>query len=167
MIMCEMDSNSILSEAMKDRTSGEMVRAYQKLLKELRLSGMTPKKHVLDNEMSREFKDAVRENGMEYELVPKGQHRRNIAEKAIQTWKSHAISVFSGMDSKCPLFLWDLMLRQIDMQVNMLRQSNVTPKVSAEAHLHGQHDFNRHPLAPPRNRGAQLYPTRQAQNLGH
>ena len=148
MIMCEMDSNSILSEAMKDRTSGEMVRAYQKLLKELRLSGMTPKKHVLDNEMSREFKDAVRENGMEYELVPKGQHRRNIAEKAIQTWKSHAISVFSGMDSKCPLFLWDLMLRQIDMQVNMLRQSNVTPKVSAEAHLHGQHDFNRHPLAP-------------------
>ena len=148
MIKCEMDSNSIKSEAMKDRTSGEMIRAYQKLLKELRLSGMTPKKHVLDNEMSSEFKDAVRMNGMEYELVPKGQHRRNIAEKGIQTWKSHAIGVFSGMDSKCPLFLWDLMLGQIDMQVNMLRQSNSTPNISAEAHLHGQHDFNRHPLAP-------------------
>ena len=40
------------------------------------------------------------------------------------------------------------MLPQLDMQVNMLRQSNVTPKVSAWAHLHGQHDFNRHPLAP-------------------
>jgi hypothetical protein len=148
MILCEMDSNAILSESMNNRTSGEMVRAYQKLHKELRLSGMTPKKHVLDNEMSQEFKDAVRMNDMEYELVPKGQHRRNISEKAIQTWKAHAISVFSGMDSKCPLFLWDLMLGQIDMQVNMLRQSNVTPKVSAEAHLHGQHDFNRHPLAP-------------------
>ena len=55
---------------------------------------------------------------------------------------------FSGMDSKGPLFLWDLMLGQIDMQVNMLRQSNVTPKVSAFAHLNDQHDFNRHPLAP-------------------
>ena len=60
---------------MKDRTSGEMLRAYQKLLKELRLSGMTPKKHVLDNKMSNEFKDAVRTNGMEYELVPKRQHK--------------------------------------------------------------------------------------------
>ena len=48
---------------------------------------------------------------MDYELVPKGQHRRNIAEKAIQTWKAHAIGVFSGMDTKCPLFLWDLMLK--------------------------------------------------------
>ena len=148
MILCEMDSNAILSEAMKDRTSGEMVKAYRKLLKNLRLVGMTPTKHVLDNEMSAEFKEVVRMNNMEYELVPKGQHRRNIAEKAIQTWKAHAISVFSGMDSKCPLFLWDLMLDQINMQVNMLRQSNVIPKVSAFAHLHGQHDFNCHPLAP-------------------
>ena len=148
MIMCEIDSNAILSEAMNNRTSGEIVRAYQKLLKELRLCGMSPKKHVLDNEMSAEFKDAVRMNGMEYELVPKGQHQRNIAEKAIQTWKAHAISVFSGMDSKCPLYLWDLILPQIDWQINMLRQSNVTPKVSADAHLHGQHVFNRHPMAP-------------------
>ena len=30
----------------------------------------------------------------------------------------------------------------------MLRQSNITPRISAHAHLHGQHDFNRHPLAP-------------------
>ena len=148
MIMCEMDSNAIISEPMNNRTSGEMVRAYQVLLKRLRLAGLTPKKHVLDNEMSKESKEAVKMNDMEYELVPKGQHRRNIAEKAIQTWKAHAISVFSGMDSKCPLFLWDLMLPQIDMQVNMLRQSNTTPKICAHAHLHGQHDFNRHPLAP-------------------
>ena len=103
---------------------------------------------MLDNEISNEYKNAIIENKMEYELVPKGQHRRNIAEKAIQTWKAHDIGVFSGMDMKCPLFLWDLMLKQIDMQVNMLRQSNITPRISAHAHLHGQHDFNRHPLAP-------------------
>ena len=148
MVMCEMDSNAILSEAMRNRSSGEMIRAYQVLLKKLKMAGMRPKKHVLDNEISSDFKEAIRENKMEYELVPKGQHRRNIAEKAIKTWKSHAIGVFSGMDSKCPLFLWDLMLEQLDMQINMLRQSNVTPKISAYAHLRGQHDFNRHPLAP-------------------
>ena len=85
---------------------------------------------------------------MQYELVPKGQHRRNIAEKAIQTWKSHAVGVFSGMSDKCPLTIWDLLLPQIDMQVNLLRQANTAPKVSAWAYMHGQHDFNRHPLAP-------------------
>ena len=86
--------------------------------------------------------------GMEYELVPKGQHRRNIAKKVIQTFKAHAIGVFSGIDPKCPLSLLDLMLKQVDCQVNLLRQANAAPKVSAYAYLHGQHDFNRHPFAP-------------------
>ena len=44
--------------------------------------------------------------------------------------------------------IWDLFLPQINMQVNLLRQSNVTPKISAWAQIHGQHNFNRHPLAP-------------------
>ena len=114
----------------------------------LKLAGIKPKKHILDNECSNEYKEAIRELDIEYELVPKGQHRRNIAEKAIQTFKAHAISVYSGMDTDCPLALWDLMLEQIDYQVNLLRQSNVTPKVSAYAHLYGQHDYNRHPFAP-------------------
>ena len=51
------------------------------------------------------------------------------------------------MDSKCPLYLWDLMLWQIDMQGNLQRQSNTTSNVLTHAHLHGAHDFNRHPLA--------------------
>ena len=34
------------------------------------------------------------------------------------------------------------------MQVNMLRFSNVSPNVCSWTKLMGQHDFNRHPLAP-------------------
>jgi len=52
------------------------------------------------------------------------------------------------MSDKCPLSIWDYFLPQIDMQINLLRQSNVAPKVSAWAYLHGQHDFNRYSLAP-------------------
>ena len=138
MVMCEMDSNSIMTEAMKDRTAGEIIKAYQKLVKRLKKAGIHPKKHILDNECSEEYKQAIADNNMQHELVPKGQHRRNIAEKAIQTWKAHAIGVFSGMSNKCPLAIWDLLLQQIDMQVNLLRQSNIAPKVSAWADLHGQ-----------------------------
>ena len=32
--------------------------------------------------------------------------------------------------------------------MNMLRPSRLVPNVSAHAHLHGQHDYNAHPLAP-------------------
>ena len=148
MILCEMDSNAILSEPMRDRKGSEIIRAYKALIHRLKIAGISPKKHILDNECSNEYKEAIRDNKMEYEFVPKGQHRRNIAEKAIQTFKAHAIGVFSGIDPKCPLSLWDLMLKQIDCQVNLLRQANAAPKVSAYAYLHGQHDFNRHPFAP-------------------
>ena len=40
------------------------------------------------------------------------------------------------------------MLPQAEMTVNLLRQSNTTPNVSAYAHLFGIHSFSRRPLAP-------------------
>ncbi|KAL7518347.1 hypothetical protein ACHAWF_000186, partial [Thalassiosira exigua] len=127
MILCEIDGNIIISEAMKNRTSGEIVRAYLVLMERLKAAGLKPKKHILDNEVSEEYKQVIREQGVEYELVPKGQHRRNIAERAIQTYKAHAIGVLSGLPPSFPLSMWDELLRQIDMQVNMLRFSNVNP----------------------------------------
>ena len=143
-----MDLNAIITESMQNRTAGEMVRAYKVLLQRLKNVGIKPKKHILDNEISVDLKQAIHEEEITYEIVPKGQQRRNIAENSIGTWKSTAVRVFSVIDSKCPLYLWDLMLRQIDMQVNLQRQSNTTPKVSAHAHLYRAHDFNQHPLAP-------------------
>jgi hypothetical protein len=148
MILCKIDNNIILSKPMRNRTSGEIVRAYQTLYTRLAIAGIRPKKHVLDNKCSNEYKGAIRENGMTYKMVPKGQHRRNLVERAIQTWKAHAISVLSGVASNFPLGLWDELLPQLDMQVNMLRFSNIAPNMSAWTVLNGPHDFNRHPLAP-------------------
>ncbi len=148
MILCEMDKNVIMSEPMKKCTAGEIVRAYQALMKRLKAAGINPKKHILDNKASAEYKEAIKAEGLEYELVPKGQHRRNIAERAIQTWKSHTIGILSGVPSNFPLSMWDELLTQIDMQVNLLRFSNIAPKVCAWTVLGGQHNSNRHPLAP-------------------
>ena len=43
---------------------------------------------MLDNECSQDFKDAIRKNNMTYQLAlaTAHDHRRNIAEKAIQTF---------------------------------------------------------------------------------
>ena len=62
--------------------------------------------HILDNECSSEFKNAIKENEMSYQLVLPHDHRRNVAEKAIQTFKHHFVSVLCGADDDFPLQLW-------------------------------------------------------------
>ena len=51
-ILCKIDNNVILSEAMRNRSSGEIFRTYLILMQRLKASGIIPKKHVLDNEFS-------------------------------------------------------------------------------------------------------------------
>ena len=133
---------------MQNRSSGKIVRTYLILMQRLKAAGIRPKKHVLDNECSKENKQAIKENELEYELVPKGQHKTNLAGRALQTWKSHTIGSLSVVSATFPLGLWDELLPQLDMQVNLLRYSNIHPKVCSWDVLNGAHDFNMHPLAP-------------------
>ena len=83
MVLTESDSNAILVEPMKNRTSGEMIRAYQTLINRLRATSIAPKQHILDNECSNDFKETIKANNMTYQLVPPHDHQRNKAEKAI------------------------------------------------------------------------------------
>ena len=68
-ILCEIDNYSIMSEAMENRSSGEIVWTYQVLIQRLKATEIRHKKHVLDNECSAEFKQAIKENELEYDLV--------------------------------------------------------------------------------------------------
>ena len=81
MILCEVKSNAILVEPLRNKTSGEMVAAYQKLVNRLREGGIEPNLHILDNEILGEYRDAIAANQMKFQLVPPHGHRRNIAEK--------------------------------------------------------------------------------------
>jgi hypothetical protein len=148
MVLAHPDSNGILQEPIKNRTSGEMIHAYQKLIDRLKNAGITPKRHILDNECSADFKQTIRDNNMTYQLVPPHDHRHNMAEKAIQAFKAHFISILCGADKDFPLHLWDRLLPQAEHTLNMLRRSKETPTVSAFAYLWGQHDYNANPFAP-------------------
>ena len=129
-------SNAIMVEPMRNRTSGEMLAAYLKLVGRLMEAGIEPKLHVLDNECSSEFKTAIRKNGMKFQLVPPNDHRRNVAEKSIQVFKDHFISVLCGTDISFPMRLWCRLLRQAEDQLNMLRTSRVDHTKSAFEVLH-------------------------------
>jgi hypothetical protein len=47
------------------------------------------------------------------------------------------------------MHLWDRILPQAVITLNMLRTSRINPKLLAATHIFGQYDFNRAPMAPP------------------
>ena len=148
MILFHVDSNSIWVEATKNKTEGEMILGRHRALTRMKACGIVPKRQVLDNEASAAYKLAIRESGMDYQLVPPDDHRRNIAEKAIQTWKDHFVAALSGTADNFPLHLWCQTIPQMERQLNLLRQSNTNPKISTYAHLYGHHDYNAVPFVP-------------------
>ena len=111
--------------------------------------GIIPQKHILDNEVINEMKTVIRdEYKMKIELVPPGCNGRNAAEVAILNFKAHFLSVFAGKATSFPPTLWDRLPPQAELTVNLLRQSNAAPNVSAYSHLSGPFDYNKMSLAP-------------------
>jgi hypothetical protein len=148
MVLCNIDSNAILVAAMKNRTSGEMIRAYQELIDQLHSAGIRPKRHILNNECSKDFKQTINKNHMTFKLVLPHDHQRKRAEKAIQTFEAHFISILCGTDKEFPLHLWIRLLPQAEDTLNMLRIAKARPTVSAYTYLWGQHDYKCKSVCP-------------------
>eukprot|EP00804_Cyclotella_cryptica_P000999 CCRYP_012348-RA/>CCRYP_012348-RA protein AED:0.11 eAED:0.11 QI:0/0/0/1/1/1/3/0/1327 len=149
MVMVDINSSAILVDPIKNRTDLELTRAYSTLITRLHRAGVVPRKHVLDNKISTAMKTLITDTyKMTYELVPPGCHRRNAAEVAIRNFKSHFLSILAGVADDFPMKLWDKLLPQAEITINLLRQSNATPTVSAYAHLNGPFNYNKMPLHP-------------------
>ena len=54
----------------------------------------------------------------------------------------------AGVAGDFPPSLWDRLLPQTKITLNLLRKSNYVPNISAYAHLSGPFDYNKMPLAP-------------------
>jgi hypothetical protein len=103
----------------------------------------------MDNEIWEHMKQHIRDQyKFTIELVHPGCHRRNAAEVAVRNFKAHFLSVLTGTADNFPNNLWDRLLPQTEITLNLLRQSNAMPTVSAYAHLCGPFDYNKMPLAP-------------------
>jgi hypothetical protein len=147
MVAVHLNANYIFAEPMKNRMEGKTIRVYQKILNRLKAAGLGLRKQVLNNECSAAMKACIKENGIDYECVPPGQHRHNQAEQAIQTFKAHFISILANVDDKFPLLLWCHLLEPTELTLNLLRQSRVAPKILAFAHVHGTHNYMQKPFA--------------------
>ena len=140
-------SGSIFAEPMRNRTSGSMIQSYEHIFDKLRNRDQRPTIHILDNKCSANFKKAIAANHMKYQLVLPKDHHRNAAEKVIQVFKDHCVSVLCGTDEKFPMQLWCAILPHTETQLNVLRKSATKPSISAFEHLNGPHNYDSHPFA--------------------
>jgi hypothetical protein len=152
MILYDYDSNAIMAQPIKDRTALELLRAFQVMEHKLVACGLKPKLMKLDNEASKLLKTYLHQQDITFQLVPPYSHRRNAAERSIRSFKDHLIAGLCSTDKSFPMNLWDRLLPQAVITLNMLRKSRINTKLSASTHIDGQYDFNRAPMSPPGTR---------------
>jgi hypothetical protein len=141
-------SNSILVEPMKNQSDAEQLRAYWAILQQLSAHNM-PKHHWMDNEASAALKTLLtKEYIMDYQLVLPHIHCRNAAERAICTFKNHFIAGLCSTHLHFPLRLWDKLLPQAEITLNLLQASRQQPTILAYEVVYGHYDYNCHPLMP-------------------
>jgi hypothetical protein len=134
---------------MKSRSASEWVKAYDAIHQERTVKGFKPRLQTLDNEASTVLKNFFTTNDVEYQFVPPHCHRRNAAERAIPTFKEHFVAGLSSVYPSFPLHLWDRLLPQAEITLNLVRTSRLHPQLSAAAHFHGLVDYNKTAFAPP------------------
>jgi hypothetical protein len=144
----EYRSNAILVRALKDQSDKLPTAAFRNVYQHLTKCSFQPKLNIMDNRCSKAVKKYIRSTKAKILLFNPDDHRVNAAECAIQTWKEHWLSGMGTLDPTCPIQLWCQFIEQGQDTLNLLRVSQVNPKLSAYAVLEGQFNFNKTPLAP-------------------
>ena len=109
--------------------------------------GLQPRVRWLDNETPKNLREYLPDKGITYQLVPSHCHRRNAAKRHIRTFKTNFIAILFTKEASLPMHLWCRLISQALITLNLLRTSNINPKLTAEAQLNGNFDYNIAPLA--------------------
>ena len=149
-VLYDTNSNCIFAEPIKDRTSTHIEKAYEKIINILQQANIYPLIHVLDNEASKTYSTLIQKHGKtKIQFVPPHVHRRNVAERSIRTFKAHFISGLCSTHRDFPLNLWDRLIPQAQMTLNMMRPSNINANISAHEQIFGSFNLDSTPFAPP------------------
>jgi hypothetical protein len=137
LVLYDYDSNNIQAEPMKNRSDTEAIRADKRIYKELTAKGLKPPFQTMENEASKALKLFLPSNDIQFQLVPP-----HAAERAMQTFKNHFVAMPCSTDKIIPIHLWDRLIPQTVLTLNLLRQSHINPKFLAHAQLNRPFDYN-------------------------
>ena len=146
MIAYHCNANLILAEPFSSIKDAHRLLAYNNIMQRLTDNKLCVNLKILDNEASEEYKRTIKNKwNAKYQLVPPHTHRSNAAERAIRTFKSHFLSILAGVAPDFPRNLWDLLLPQAELTLNLLRQATLDPSQSAWAYFNGALNYDATP----------------------
>ena len=149
MITYDQDLNAILVHPIKTRSEHDLFTAMTAIHTYLKVRGLHPKLQILDNECPALVKQFLKTENVSFQLVPPNQHRNNAVEKDIGTFKDHFVAILCSCNPDFPMHLWCRLVKQAITTINLLRKSNINPRLSAKAQLNGAFDYSSMPSAPP------------------
>jgi hypothetical protein len=131
---------------MPSRNGASYAQAFKDTLAHYHNHGHFPELQRADNETSRQLERFLRKQGIQLSFVPPSNHRANAAERSIRDVKNHMIATFATADPAFPLSLWDELLQQVEITINLLRPARNNPHMSAYEAFYGRtYDFVAHP----------------------
>ncbi len=126
----------ILQLAFKSKSNRHRIAAYNAIIKRLAARGLLVDLQILDNKASAAYKEAITFMGnAKFQLDPPDMHWQNWAVCAICTFKDHILAILAGDDSTFPLYLWDLLLPQAELTLNLPWQAMLVKRIQQEIQL--------------------------------
>ena len=132
------DANKVLATPLKNRHTRTITEAWIIINEKFTAAKVTPNTYVMNNKASWDLKKAMKEKHIDYQLVPPHIHRKKLAEKAAQTFKSHCMAGLASLDPNFTLSEWDMLIPHAELTLNLLRAARSNLKLSAWAYLFGQ-----------------------------
>ena len=110
-----------------------MILAFNEFSTDLKSLLFKPWYHFMDKEIP------ITLNNMEfkYQLVPPGNHRAKNVERVIYTFNNHLIALLCSADLEFQLQIWDSILPQSTIILDLIRKSRLHPQLSAYKYLNG------------------------------
>ena len=69
-----------------------MVQAFTELTEDLKIRGIKPGFHLMDNEASAPLEITMTSMNIKYQIVPPSNHRANNVDRAIKIFKNNSIA---------------------------------------------------------------------------
>ena len=140
--------NTFLANQTKKRSDKDIIRYFVELTAYFERRGINPGFHIMDNKASTEFKNSRTTIDIKYQLVTPSNHRAKNTDRSINIFKNHFLAGLLNVDAGSQLKLWDRLLQQETISLNLLCQSRLHPHLSAYAHIYRDFD-NKHTLLYP------------------
>jgi hypothetical protein len=148
LVVYHYESNTILPLPISSLNDKTILVAYKIAFDELAAKGFKPKLNIMDNQATKHNKKFLTDEECKIQLMEPHNHRVNVDECAIQSFKDAFIAALATTNSDFPLQLWDRLTPLVLNCLNMMWVSCINPSKSAYKTLYRPYDWNQYPLAP-------------------